>query len=354
MPPISDLNNIDKNLGKRMNILFDDIIFNIQRYGGISVYWTELSKRLEGETSRVDLRRDVFAEKSLPVSLRRMIPEINKFNSDDLFIFHSSYYRSNLNSKARNVVTVYDFTHRKFGSGFRNKLFTWQQSAAIKRADEIICISNNTKNDLIEYFPTIEEKRVNVVYVGVSEIFSPKTTLLESTNGEKPYALFVGSRADYKNFRQTVIALKSLPINLVIAGSDKPSIDELALLDKYLSGRWTFEQFPSTVRLRTLYQNSVCLVYPSSYEGFGIPLLEAMKCGVPAVVCRNSSLQEIAGPTTILIDGPDPDEIKAGVELALTGFDSSLVEQGSKHAALFTWDRCCEETLAVYEKALVS
>jgi hypothetical protein len=130
-----------------MNIMLDNIIFELQRQGGISVYWRELSNRLK--RSKDSINEVIPSFRFFPAFFRRMLPEFKQHSTKSRFIFHSSYYRVDLHPDATNIVTVHDFTHRRLGGGFKNKLFILQQSFAISRATRIICVSNSTKAHLL-------------------------------------------------------------------------------------------------------------------------------------------------------------------------------------------------------------
>jgi len=154
-----------------MNIMLDNIIFELQRTGGISVYWRELTSRIQENYKDSCHLVSSLSESLLPLSIKRMLPvRGNPFKSDP-FIFHSSYYRTSSYPRALNIVTVHDFTHRKFGTGLRNRFFLAQQSSAINGAMRIICVSNSTKRDLLSFFPEINPQKIDVIYNGVSDVF---------------------------------------------------------------------------------------------------------------------------------------------------------------------------------------
>jgi glycosyltransferase involved in cell wall biosynthesis len=335
-----------------MEILLDDIIHELQKTGGISRYWLELTNRLERLYSPNELKRINSKSLFVPLILSRVCPAlINPFSGRE-FIFHSSYYRVHASSRAKNILTVHDFTHRVLGHGLKDQVFIVQQTLAIKLASHVICVSQNTKEDLLRFFPSVDSGKISVVYNGVSDVFFPDFSSRSGnvTQGSQPYALFIGSRARHKNFKSAVLSLLSLPVGLVVAGSERLSNEEIEFLSENLKDRWRFYYFPNSDQLRTLYQGATCLLYPSGYEGFGIPVLEAMKCGIPVVACDNSSVREIAGPSTILVDRPEPELLKNGVIRALNGLPQDILEDGVRYASQFTWDRCFDETLDVYKR----
>jgi glycosyltransferase involved in cell wall biosynthesis len=332
-----------------MNILIDDIIFYLQRYGGITVYWREITSRILADGS-LRVKRLLFLDERQPlVKLTRFLPVFENPFQGQPFIFHSSYYRISKAQNAKNIITVFDFTHRKLGRGLKNSLFIAQQSYAIKKAAGILCISESTKKDLLEFFPNIDPRIVKVAHLGVSEIFLKHDGAQRTSTADHPFILFVGSRAAYKNFDKAVLSLRDFSLNLVIAGADPLSSGELQLLNAALPGRWEFIERPSTEALANLYSKALCLLYPSSYEGFGIPVLEAAACGAPVLACNNSSIPEVAGPSTLLIEEPSVDKIRDAVGRLLSKQWIPDIEAGRKHAQSFSWERCYKETLECYQ-----
>jgi mannosyltransferase len=166
------------------------------------------------------------------------------------------------------------------------------------------------------------------------------------------YVLFVGSRASYKNFKNAVLAVKQHTLDLVVAGSVGLAPDEVDYLNSHLPGRWSFVDAPTSERLCELYQDALCLIYPSSYEGFGIPVLEAARCGTPVVACRNSSIPEVAGPSTVLVEKAEPSELAAALTRITEGVSSADRIAGINHACGFSWARTYTETRDCYTKAL--
>jgi glycosyltransferase involved in cell wall biosynthesis len=334
-----------------MKILLDNIIFNLQAHGGISVYWRELTRRLS--LDRQNSIESVEEGKKIPTFVKRFLPQLTTHSKAGPFIFHSSYYRICLARSAQNIVTVHDFTHRRLGGGLKNFLFIIQQSLAILKAARIICVSESTKSDLIKFFPKVDPGKIDVIYNGISEIYLSQAALRGpySPAGRK-YVLFVGSRATYKNFYKVVAAVGRTDLNLVVAGSEQLSNAEKSELDQLLPSRWSFAHRPSDEALVKLYSEALCLLYPSSYEGFGIPVLEAAACGVPAIVCRISSLPEVAGPSTFLINRPDVAQIYDALNQIQRGLWQADSDGGREHALKFTWDNCYQKTMGCYLKAL--
>lgn len=337
-----------------MNVLIDDIIFYLQRHGGITVYWREITNRILVDRSQ-HVKKLIPAQKrpSL-INLKRFFPVFENPFAGDPFIFHSSYYRINRAPNVKNIITVFDFTHRKLGRGLKNRIFIAQQSYAIQNAAGIICISEATKKDLLDFFPKIDRRIVRVAHLGVSEIFLKHDSAQHTSTADHPFILFVGSRAGYKNFDKAVLSLRDFQLKLVIAGADPLSGNERQLLNSSLPGRWEFIQRPSAEALANLYSKALCLLYPSSYEGFGIPVLEAAACGAPVIACKNSSIPEVAGPSTLLIQEPSVEKIRKAVEQLWSNQWIPDIEAGRKHAQSFSWERCYRDTIEYYHYILNS
>jgi mannosyltransferase len=229
-----------------------------------------------------------------------------------------------------------------------------QKKKVLRAADQIITVSQHTKRDLLEFHPYIPQDRIKVIYNGVSNDFYPldeqdKQYLPE--NGGRPYLLYIGSREHYKNFRFTVDLLKESPdLDLYIIGS-KLLRNEVQYLMKKVPGRWRHFNHITNFRLNQLYNMAYALIYPSKYEGFGIPLLEAMKAGTPFLALNNSSIPEVAGEAGVLLDAADIDLFKTA--LGTVGTDRELLKQGGfVQAEKFSWENCYQQTLSIYKELM--
>lgn len=357
-----------------MNIIFDNIVFELQRAGGISVYWSELISRIKPDqaiffglsNSNIfcsDLQLyDVKKEQYWSFLPRRYFPFKPKNFSicDSKHIFHSSYFRHSNNPNAINVTTVHDFTYEYYVKGWRKWLHSWQKRKAIKNSQGIICISENTKKDLLHFYPDIAESRIRVIYNGVSSKFFPvenSRLRLEDELGYqivRPYMLFVGDRSPYKNFDLALELVSRFPaINLVVVGGKPFSKKEKVCVEK-LKGRVHHFQGLSTQTLNLLYNSAFCFVYPSSYEGFGIPILEAMRAGCPVLATRCSSIPEVAGNAALLVDEVSVSGFSEKFELLSdVSFRDSLIKKGLAQANKFSWDRTFKETYELYQDLLL-
>ena len=352
-----------------MEIVLDNIIFSLQKYGGISTYWYELLKRLLADdtfkSSYISRTNENVLSKLLELSEDRVIsgpikklildrfsnPRLSKFNEP--FIFHSSYNRYSTNSNALNVTTVHDLIHHKFYGGLRSYLHNYQKENSIKNSKAIITVSNNTKNDLLQIFPWLDQDLIHVIYNGVSADYlildSPTYTYNMSDEVlNKKYIICVSSREPYKNFPFVVDVLEKMPdFNLYIVGPTL-KVSEISILNSKIPGRYRSFNSLSNAQLNELYNHAFGMIYPSSYEGFGIPILEAMRAGCPSVVLNTSSIPEVAGIASIMVDSLETSKFIDGFDLIFKG-RAQLIEKGLIQSSKFSWDKCYLQTSNLYK-----
>ncbi|HEY3309431.1 MAG TPA: glycosyltransferase family 1 protein [Desulfuromonadaceae bacterium] len=351
-----------------MNVVLDHIVFHLQNAGGISTYWYELSKYLvkqqdtiishtlmntvsEGiHSSWVDsLPRTVIDKRPLKLARYLKAPVGIKGKA----IFHSSYYRLPQRTGLATVVTVHDFTYEHFRKGLPRLVHTKQKNTAICHADAIICVSENTKQDLLFFLPEINEANIHVIHHGASEDYRRLYgTISEFPElQQNPFVLFVGDRGCYKRFDIAVLATKRhAKLSLVIAGSQL-SKQEIDFLNINLHNRWRYIGRISNIILNILYNLAFALIYPSSYEGFGMPVLEGMKSGCPVICSNLSSIPEVAGTAAVLVCEQSYEAYANAIEILFNPkIRAAIVESGLKHSASFTWEKCCKSTLDVYRE----
>jgi mannosyltransferase len=355
-----------------MRVIIDLIAFSLQKSGGISVYWHEFMNRILVQ-SDVDLlfidenshNENIFRT-DLEIEGKRILNNevalvnlLSRYRDIDLkirgstFIFHSTYYRtlSKVVKKRNNVkeiVTVHDFTYEYFSSGLKKIVHCHQKKKAIESADIVICISENTKRDLLHFYPEFSCKDIRVVYNGVSTDYFVLPEL-KNTQVMSPYFLFVGSRAGYKNFDFSVKCIaQTEKFSLKIVGYSL-STKELEMLNALMPGRWEILTNMQNKSLNKLYNSAYALIYPSSYEGFGIPILEAMKTGCPFIALNASSIPEVADSAGVLIERL---EIALFNEALIT-IDSDreeLIQKGFNRANEFSWDKSYTAIYNIYKE----
>ena len=276
-------------------------------------------------------------------------------------VFHPTYYTLLTGQSMRDyrspvVITVWDMIDEIYasevdptGQNAREKL------AAVEAADRIICISQNTKNDLLERYD-VPESKIAVTYLA-AEIDATISHGSEPVP-ERPYYLYVGSRASYKNFVGLLDAFAKVvsvrpELALCVVGGPLSNAERDRIVALKLSDNLEYYGYPSDSHLAKLYRCSLALVYPSFYEGFGLPPLEAMSCGTVAVVANVSSLPEVVGTAGVLFDPTRSDEL---IEILLSLPDDStrreeLIIAGEQRSREFSWDRTTAETIEVYRSA---
>lgn len=356
-------------------LVIDNIIFYLQKSGGVSVVWYELISRLLVERKFsvyfIEYKRiaqNIFYNK-LKILDRERIPlrllclRIQRFLPIKLccmqkypFIFHSSYYRYSTNPNAINITTVHDFTYEYYNKGLAKWLHCWQKYRAIRHSDHIICISENTRKDLLKFLPDITENKVSVIYNGVSDDYYP---IQNDISADLPfvrheYVLFVGARSGYKNFEFVVDALEALLIKkLVIVGSPLTVKEQKMLRLRLGEERYHCVGRISNERLNLLYNNAFALIYPSYYEGFGIPVLEAQKAGCPVIAYNSSSITEIIGNTTLLLNELSVDSLKKKFELLENEeIRNEIVKAGITNASKYTWNKMYDQVKELYQEVL--
>ena len=356
-----------------MEIVIDNIIFYLQKAGGISTVFAELDERLndsahevcfierekpEANAMRRGLSlRNVIYKGRLPLSIGRYLSL--KLNKRNPYIFCSSYYRYVRDKAAINCTVVHDFTYERYVGGLAAKVHHMQKKAAIKRSEGIICISEHTKRDLLHYFPFTAEKQIRVIYNGISNTFFPidktKFIIPETLKdiASKKYILFIGARQGYKNFDKVVDSLKLLPkeYDLVVIGGDFTEKEKTQIGSDM--NRCILVKYPSQENINTLYNYAYCLVYPSLYEGFGIPVGEAMRCGCPVICVNASSIPEVAGDAVVMLDEVTPERISEAVQyMDDMAVRDVLIQKGFVQSAKFSWDKHYEEIEAFFHELM--
>ncbi len=268
---------------------------------------------------------------------------------------------------ARTVLTVHDLTFIRDPESAFPRLRRYLNRVvprSVARATHVLADSLATKNDLVELFNTPSDK-ITVLYGGVDARFAPvreserlATIRARYGIGQEPFVLGIGTIQPRKNYRRLIQAfaiLKSLTSNLqlVIAGGKGWMYDSIFAEVKRLGleGQVLFPGFVDDDDLPALYSAAEMLAYPSIYEGFGLPILEAMACGTPVVTSITSSLPELAGDAALLIEPSDVDAIAAAVRRLLqdSGLRRGLVADGFDQARKFTWQKAAAQLMGIYQ-----
>ena len=328
----------------------DGIIYSWYGSGGIGTYFKELTNSLV--RPGVDVQFLSYSNSiSLPNSIKMRIRPFERFRdcvvpTGSGGVFHSSYYRLPTCASYRVVTTVHDFISERTRRGPWKYLHSLQKFRAIMGSHALICVSHATAADLIEYCPNVDRDRIHVIHNAASGDFYPIVAVSEPAHA----VLYVGERKGYKNFRAAVLACALIPrLQLRIVGGGDASLDELSLLAKYLPGRHSFLGRLSMSQLNVEYNDALCLLYPSSMEGFGIPLVEAMRAGCPVVAVRSAATAEVVAEAGYLADSCDPEELSVLVRGLFDDTVRSRVRvAGLTRARDFSWEEAANQILAVY------
>ena len=368
-----------------MKISFDHQIFQAQKYGGVSRYFVNLSIHLKSEKNQVNIyapfhqniylkntnfKNNTYFKNFLPKS-DRLISFLNnkivklrykKYRPD---IIHQTYYSTNnliqdLKYKPIVISTIHDMIHEKYPFYFPiNNRTIINKKNAIKNADHLICVSNSTKNDLIDIY-NISESKISVVHHGF-ELYNDNN---DSNNIiiDKSFLLYVGNRNGYKNFNFFINAISKSKrlmsdFDVIAFGGETFSMEELTLFHKLgFRHNQIIQISGSDSLLNFLYKNATAFVYPSLYEGFGLPPLEAMSNNCPIIASNTSSIPEVIGNAGVYFDPTVVDQLLDTIESVVYSdfLKNKLVTLGKERVKLFSWKQCATETEEVYTKVLLN
>jgi glycosyltransferase involved in cell wall biosynthesis len=265
-------------------------------------------------------------------------------------VFTSTFFTSPLTTPA--LLVVYDMIPELFGFNPSQSVLM-EKDAAICYSQRYLCISENTRNDLLSFYPTIPESAVSVAYCGVDPLTFKARSMEEvgafrqSYEVDRPYFLFVGSRVQhggYKNsklFFDAVSAMPSTQFDVLCVGGEKEI--EPSVLARMPQGTRSIRLSLTEDELCLAYNGAEALVYPSLYEGFGMPVIEAMACGCPVITTHHGSLLEAAGDAACLISGSSVEEMAAALAIVREpGNREALRRKGFEHAKKFRWEAMAE------------
>ncbi|MEG4068173.1 glycosyltransferase [Microcoleus sp. Pol11C2] len=287
---------------------------------------------------------------------REMLQQVCDETGADLFI--STYYTTPLSTAS--VFMAYDMIPEVVGANFHEPMWK-EKHHAIRHASAYIAISENTARDLAKFFPEVAPKSVTVAQCGVQSLFSLASQ--ENIKGfknkygiSKPYFISVGGGANYKNsilfFKAFAQLASKQGFEIVCTGSGVLLEGELR---NYTSGTVVHKLQLDDEELRLAYAGAVALVYPSKYEGFGLPVLESIACGCPVITCPNSSLPEVAGVAALYVNDDDVEGLaNALCEVQKPKIRNSLIAAGLEQAKKFSWSKMAKTvSSALIDQTLV-
>jgi len=313
----------------------------------------------------------VVTERARPYGVRELVDLSWRLFRLKLDLYHSTHYVLPWVVPCKAVVTIHDIIHLLYPEFLPNSLAYFYAQRMIRRSlqrgDHILADSQNTKADLVEYFEVTGEK-IKVVYPGVSERFrgevdaAKEKNVLESLGIEKPYILFVGNPKPHKNLNGVVkafarsLAIRDFDANLVCVGDRtgrdfkiRQRAEQLGIADRvHLVGHVSDDELPA------IYQGADLFLYPTLYEGFGLPVVEAMASGVAVITSNTSALKEVAEGYADLVNPLDIEEIANAIAHCMGDREhrEALRKLGKRRAQDFSWRRTAELTREKYLQTL--
>ncbi|MBU3956778.1 glycosyltransferase family 4 protein [Patescibacteria group bacterium] len=331
------------------------------QFRGIGAYTKNLVKALQS-FKRADFELVLVEEGEIPQDC-----DLIHYSYFDLFFMTLPLMR-----KKKTVVTIHDTTPLVFPEhyppGIKGKLKFRAQKLALRTASGVITDSKNSKKDITKYLDYSKEK-IHVVYLAAADIFKPITshqslvTVKQKYHLPSKFVLYVGDVNYNKNIRGLVKACEKAKIPLVIVGKQAverkidrshPENRDLVWLQDYCKSSIILTGFVPDKDLVVLYNLATVYCQPSFYEGFGLPVLEAMACGTPVVTSKKASLPEIAGKAAVFVDPYDINDIANGLTVVIEDEDlrEDLIEKGLKQAKKFSWEKVANETYKVYQEII--
>jgi glycosyltransferase involved in cell wall biosynthesis len=366
-----------------MRILYDHQVFSLQDTGGISRYHYELVRGLQAfRDVQIELliggNASVFPFPTLRNARTRVIgwktrtrPDYARYAINEALlsilaplrgvadIYHPTLNRAMPAVRHRRiVVTQHDCTHERFPHLFRNTdAFIRIKRKILSRADAIVCVSESSRQDLLHFYD-LDEAKTQVVHHGFSplrEALSPESNAPRSSAPKAPYLLYVGSRTEYKQFLFLLqaFAMSGLAedyLLVAVGGGPSSAEEEVTISQLGMTGRVCLIPRASDPALADLYRNAALFVYPSLYEGFGFPPLEAMSLGCPVLANRTSSLPEICGEAAFYFKSQDPAELADALTATLADEDGLREKRrlGYEQVKLYDWSTTARRTLEIY------
>lgn len=371
------------------NIIYDDEIFVRQKYGGVSRIFFELIRKIKSTNNWSVEINNFYSENPLLINLnishiRPFLKSINfplknklvravslsysrykttgaiRKATNAIFhpTFYNDYYLNSLkhNKQVKLIFTVHDLIHEIYPVSKAYKEISEYKRKNLEVADLIITVSENTKKDLIKFYPFVDESIVFVIHL--AETVSQATPQFIN-DLPQDYVLFVGERAGYKNFDILLDAFnhvhkKHQSLYLVVAGGQSYNKHELKKIKEYGLANRIIKLSVNDSQLNYLYTNAKAFVFPSKYEGFGIPILEAYACGTPLITSGCGSIKEVAEDCCLYFDPNDPLDLANKMELIISdeSLRSNLIVKGKERARLFSWEKHVNETLKIYTSVI--
>lgn len=364
-----------------MNILFDYQIFVAQKFGGISRYFVDLITGVEmtaGFSANLEvvgnknhyLPKSYLKEFSLLEKLKKYPSKMNKvlrknqritlglLEKADIDVFHPTYYDPYFVDRIKKpmIITIHDMIYENFPHLFSpDEPIAYYKRLHIERADHIIAVSQRTKEDILKYYP-LDDSKITVVHHGIDL----ESSLYYQNIADLPqnYILYVGGRYGYKNFELLVQAFSVISsryddLKLVVTGSPFGMAEQELLFRNNVQDKILILS-ANDDQLNTLYKNALFFIYPSLYEGFGLPILEAYKNECPVLLSKASCFPEVAAEAAAYFDPLSVESLMEQMELLLgsQAFRNQLVKAGKARLQNYSMKSCVYRTTEVYKSLL--
>ncbi len=359
-----------------MKVLFDYQIFSLQKYGGISRYFANLHYGINnsaGASSEIGVlftnNAYIKSQNLFTTLLNQNIKNKSKrykynkwycrylVNQNKFDVLHPTFYNPYFLRYLKKpfVLTVHDMINERFPQFYTSDPAAEHKKELIKRADHIIAISEYTKKDMLEFY-NINENKISVIHHGYQMRAKDDRVVTDSKQAilHERYLLYVGDRYAYKNFLFFVDSItpliKHYAIKLVCAGGKIFNDEELNTFKKLKITDDVIRVDADDEQLTRLYKNALAFVYPSLYEGFGLPVLEAFNNNCPVILSDATSLPEVAGEAAEYFNPCNKESISSAVENMInnTKKQNELKAAGTERLKLFRFEDCLKKTLQIY------
>lgn len=362
-----------------MKVLFDHQIYVLQQYGGISRYFYEISKGLQQDfdvevINAIRFSNNLYTQTPFYNS-KTFIPNIpfkgkgiilknigefysKRALSNTFDVFHPTYDDTYFFNSMKNkpfVITMHDLIHEKFSRRYddlkSDKSLFQKRSFLLEKATKIISVSNNTKNDIIDTYK-IPSTKIEVIHLASALVANDNQSAFPYRN----YILYVGLRQSYKNFKSFLEAispllLKEKDLRVVCAGGGDFGSEELTYFKELKVEHQLIHVSVNDQLLGLLYKNAILLAFPSLYEGFGIPVLEAFGCSCPVAASNAGSIPEVGGNAALYFNPDDKDDMLDKVSQLIynQGLREQLIESGLKRGNEFSWEKTTKKHFNTYQ-----
>lgn len=345
-----------------------NLVYNLLAIDKKNQYFLFTQRALDGSKNNIlasCLNLKIVKVDAPIYSFKEQTSFLSVINKQNLDLMHFTHFNIPIFYNRPFVVTIHDLTPiyfpgRKHNIFFKRWAYFFVLKNALKRSAKIIAVSNHTKRDLLKNYPFLDKKKIRVIYEGIEEKFTKRTPNPKSKAlNSKPYILYVGVWREHKNLKGLIRAFEIVKtkfsnLKLIIVGKPDPLYPEI----KEESSKSPFKKdiiiagYVSDDELVDFYQNASAFVFPSFYEGFGLPPLEAMASCCPVICSNAASLPEILGNAALYFNPYNIDDMAKKILKCLMdkNLREKLIETGLKQVRKYSLKKMAKETLGVYNE----